>query len=112
MDWLPTVSLTVGIASIAVAIASIWLSVTTHSNTKDVLAAIDKRAAVIDETVKGTQQKLVETLTNIASPPKPSPEETLMTTLLPLVAANPELLERLSAMGQKAQENSPNDPLP
>ena len=107
MDWLPIVSLTVGISSIVVAVASIWLSITTHSNTKDVLAEIDKRAAVIGETVKGTQEKLIDTVTALASPPKASEQEIMLKAFLPLMVSNPEVLERLAEMGKDAPPGGP-----
>ena len=95
MDWLAIVSLTVGTISILAAIAAITLSVLIHIKTQGVLADIKERAAVIEETVKGTQGKLLEAVTAIAVPPKASEQEMLMQMLGPILASNPELVERL-----------------
>ena len=109
MDWLPivsVVSLTVGGFSIAVAVASIWLSVVTHGNTKDVLARIAQSAAVVEEMVKGSQAKLIDTVADIASPPRVTWEDQLRL----VVASNPALTEKLlewSLQSKAAQGDAP-----
>lgn len=95
MDWLPIVSLTVGVVSIIVAVGAIIFSWSTYDRTKSVLAEVDKRAAVIEETVRGTQDKLVDTLTKIAAPPKETAEEKFLATLLPAIASNPDVLKQI-----------------
>ncbi len=104
-DALPIVSLTVGIFSILLAIASIGLSWWINHATTRVLSDIDKSAAVIDQVVRGTQDKLVDTLSTIAAPPKASQEELLYGMLGPIMANNPALLERLIETGKQIAQD-------
>ena len=107
MDWLPVVSLTVGVFAIVVAFLSIVLSVLIHNSAKDVLAKIDKRVSVTEEIVRGTQTKLVDTLTDIARPPKPTEQEMLLQIMLPAIINNPNLIGQLAELSQQAEKETP-----
>ena len=87
------ITLVTGVASLILAIFAIWLGKSSeresranfertqnimreyYEKTKDVLAEIDKRAAVTEKTVTDSQQQLLDTVTNIlkemAVPTKP-----------------------------------------
>ena len=95
MDWVVAVSLTVGGFSILVSTIAILLSTLNYEHTKDVLAKISTQAAVIESTVNETQGKLVDTVTAIARPREETTEDKLMSTFLPLLATNPELLAKI-----------------
>lgn len=101
MDWLPIVSLTVGIISIILAGVAIWLSTLNYERTKDVLSEISEKAAVIEGTVSDTQTKLVDTVTAIATPKEETQEEKITQAILPLIVKNPEFLERLMKMSEQ-----------
>ena len=89
MEWPQIVSLTVGIMSIALAAIAIWLSTLNYERTKDVLAEINKKAAVIEGTVNDTQGKLLDTVTAIAKPKEETQEDKLLGTLLPEMREKP-----------------------
>ncbi len=88
------------------AIVAIWYSwqserksTDNYNRTKDVLSDISQKASVIEATMNNTQEKLVDTITEIARPRQESQEEILMNALLPSIVQNPELLERLMQAG-------------
>lgn len=97
MDSVTVGSLVVSVGSTILAIVAIVVSLLMYDRTKGVLAEIRERAAVIEKTVSGTQEKLVDTVTAIARPPKMTQEETLLNAVL----ANPELLDRLVEVSKK-----------
>ena len=105
MDWISGVSLAVGVMAIVLAIVAIAITALIYDRTKDVLAEIGQKAAVIEKVVTGTQAKLVDTVAEIAKPQKETQEEILMKTLLPAMVEDPSLMERLAALG-KAQDES------
>ena len=89
------------------AIVAIWhgsqsekKSLANYNRTQDLLSEIGKRAAVIEGTVSRTQDKLVDTLTSVAIPRQESEDEILMKAMLPTVIQNPQILDRLIAMGE------------
>ena len=102
METSLVISLVVGIVSIVLAIVAIWHSTQSerkstenYNRTKDVLSAISEKAAVIEGTVNKTQEKLVDTITDIARPKQETQDEVLMKAMLPAVLQNPQLFERL-----------------
>ena len=112
-----TVSLVVGIVSIVLAIVAIWhstrserLSIDYYVKTKDVLAEIDKKAAVIDSTVSSTQAKLVDTVIAIAKPSVVSADEKLQSVVWDALGQKPELLgriiERVAEGGEDEEDES------
>ncbi len=105
-------TLTIGTISITLAIVAIWYSyqaerksTDNYNRTKDVLSEISQKAAVIESTVTTTQQKLVDTITEIATPHRETQEEMLMKTLLPAVLQNPQIMENLMTISQQQQPN-------
>ena len=104
------ISLVVGIVSIVLALVAIWhsiqserKSVENYNRTKEVLAEISQKAAVIEATVSGTQVKLVDTVVAIAKPKEETQGEKMMMNLLPSVLQNPELFERLMKLGEESK---------
>lgn len=111
MDAYFAVSLVVGVVSIVLAVVAIWYSTQaekksadSYNQTKEVLAAISEKAAVIQETVNTTQQKLVDTITEIAKPPRDTEQDIFLKTLLPAMLDNPELMERLIKLGSQQEQ--------
>ncbi len=104
MEWTDGFSLAVGGFSMILAGVAITVSILSYLRTKDVLAQIDKKAGVIEEAVGETQSKLVDTVTAIARPKEDTPEQQMLSTLLPAILSNPELLEQLIAFGKKQEE--------
>lgn len=107
-----TVSLVVGIVSIVLAVVAIWhstrserLSIQYYDKTKDVLAEIDKRAAVIESSVSSTQTKLVDTVIAIASP-KDEADEKMNATLWEVVRQKPEIIERILDRASQEEDES------
>ena len=91
-----TLSLVVGIVSIVLAIVAIWLSTVSerrssnnYERTKDVLAEVDKKAAVIEGSVNETRKKLVDAVTSIVAPKEPTMEEKMMAAVFPAMLADP-----------------------
>lgn len=138
MDVLTVVSLVASIASLALALFTIYLARATdratralfdrtqdmmnrqHDRTKDVLAEIDKRAAVIDKVVTDAQQKMLETLTTVFQgvvlPQKPAFGEQMTAMLMQSLFEDPtkagkvfDELAPLIELGQKMQnQNKPS----
>ena len=114
-----TLSLIVGIVSIVLALVAIWhstrserLSVEYYVRTKDVLAEIDKKAAVIDNTVSSTQAKLVDTVIAIAKPRDVTEDEKIKAFVLEIVQQKPELLERILDRHTKGEEEEDESNIP
>ena len=111
MEVSVVVSLVVGSVSVVLALVAIWYShqserksTANYNNTKDVLAEISEKAAVIQSTVNNTQEKLVDTITEIAKPKQETQEEMLMKTMLPAILQNPDMLERLIRGAEQQRE--------
>ena len=107
-EFFNILSFVVGVISIVLAIVAIWYStqaerksVENYNRTKDVLSEISQKAAVIEATVNNTQEKLVDTITEIARPRQYSQEEMLMKTLLPHLIQNPDILERIIKLSEE-----------
>ena len=111
MDAQFLISVAIGVVSVVLAVVAIWYSTQSerrsnenYNRTKDLLAEIDKKAAVIESTMSSTQGKLVDTVTAIARPREETQEEMLMSYLLPSILERPELLERLAALGEQRSD--------
>ena len=98
MDAYFVISLVVGVISVVLACAAILYgyqaeqkSAANYNQTKEVLAEISEKAAVIQGTVNTTQQKLVDTITDIAKPQRETQEEILMRTMLPALMGDPQM---------------------
>ena len=110
MDVSVVVSLVVGVASIILAVVAIWYSreserksVENYNRTKDVLSEISQKAAVIEGTVSKTQEKLVDTVTAIASPKQETQDEIIANAMLPFLMQNPEAFEKLVKMNTELE---------
>jgi hypothetical protein len=102
MDAYFVISLVVGVVSVVLALVAIWFSVHSerksaenYNRTRDVLSKISQKAGVIEATVNNTQEKLVDTITEIAKPKQETQEELIMKTVVPAIMQNPDMLERL-----------------
>ena len=102
MDAYFVISLVVGVVSVILALVAIWFSwqserksAENYNRTRDVLSEISQKAAVIEATVNNTQEKLVDTITEIAKPKQETQEELLLKALVPAIMQNPDMMERL-----------------
>ena len=129
LTWL---SLFVGVASLVLSCYTIWLARFTESETrlafqrnedrmrehyektKDVLAEIDKRAAVIDNTIQQSQQHLLQTVTTLLNetviPKKPDMGEQLgmkfMESMMQDPKQMPKMLEMVKTLGALGAQQS------
>lgn len=108
MELSIAVSLVVGVVSIVLALVAIWHSTVSerkstenYNRTKDVLSEISQKAAIIEGTVNNTQEKLVDTITDIAKPQRETQEEMLLKAMLPTILENPQMLERIIKAGER-----------
>ncbi|MXY46089.1 MAG: hypothetical protein F4Y44_03705 [Chloroflexi bacterium] len=113
-SYFPMISFVTGVVSIVLAIVAIWISKSAeresrenYEKTKDVLAEINKSAAVIETTVSANQQQLLETVTTIlketAVPEKVSMQYQAGMMLLKAMLENPK---NMSEMVQSLQSLS------
>ncbi len=81
-----------------------------NDKTKEVLAEIDKRAAVIERTVTDSQQQLLDTVTNIvretAVPTKPDFGEQMAAQFLQVMMTDPDKATEMMTALQKFGEMS------
>ena len=71
-------SLVASIFSIALAGFAIWFTYHISQSTGKLLTEVDKKATVVEEVAKASQEKLLDTVTSIAAPQRPTQEEQLM----------------------------------
>jgi hypothetical protein len=131
-DIIAWVSLFVGIGSLAVSGYTIWLARETeretresfrrqedrmqqqYERTKDLLAQVDSKAQSIDQSVKGAQERLLDTVTGLINqayiPKKPDAGEQMGLMFLQAMLQNPDgadkmakAMQPLIELGQKAQ---------
>lgn len=136
LDFPFVVSLIIGVVSIVLAFFAIWLGRSAeresranyeqtkdtmhqyYDRTKEVLAEIDKRAAVIERTVTESQQQLLDTVTNLlkqtAVPPKNDAAEQAQQAVLQTMLQDPDkgmqMIEMLSAIGEKSEKQQRREP--
>ena len=108
IQLLPIISLIVGIVSAVLAVVAIWhsfrserLSAENYNRTKDLLAQVDKKVAVIEAMTNSTLEKLVDTVTDIARPEKADAETALLTALLPQLLSNPDMIDTLTNLADR-----------
>ena len=111
MDAYFVISLVVSVVSVVLALVAIWYSTQSerksmenYNRTRDVLSEISQRAGVIEATVNSTQEKLVDTITEIAKPKQETQEELLLKTFIPAIVQNPDMLERLMKAAEQQQK--------
>jgi hypothetical protein len=83
-----------------------------HERTKDVLAEIDKRAAVIDKVVTDAQQKMLDTLTTVLQgvvlPQRPAFNEQMTAMFMQSLFDDPtktgKVLEKLGPLFELSQK--------
>ena len=122
------VSLIVGFVSVFLACFAIWLSKSAANESRknfertqelmqeydiknrEVLSEIDKRAALIQQTVAESHQQLLGTMTSLLKetflPTKADPDEELKRTLLPVLVQDPEKLRALMDFAQEMERKS------
>ena len=117
MDVYFVVSLVVGVVSVVLAFVAIFYSYQSESKSRDyydrtnnVLLSISEKAAVIEGTVNATQQKLVDTITDIARPQRETQEEVFMRTMLPAMLADPSMSDALrQVFVEGARQQTPSE---
>ena len=134
-DW---VSFIASLASLILALVAIWTSHQSakevrnnfertqevmssyQSKTKEVLAEIDKKSAVIEKTVSESQRELMTTMTRIINetiiPPKRDMGEELGMQFMQTILTNPnqagsimQLLEPFMRMAEEQKNNTPKN---
>ena len=113
METSVVVSLVIGAVSITLAIVAMLHSTLSerrstdnYIRTRDTLAEIAKQAAVIESTVSNTQNKLVETITEIAKPEQESMEMAMLKGLMPAMVSDPTILQQMITEARKQTESS------
>lgn len=122
------VTMITGVASVVLAIFAIWLSKSAEresransEKTRDLLAEIDKRAAVTEKAVVESHQQLLNTVTGLlnqtAVPTKPDIGEELGMKFMETLMQNPAQAEQMMKglqplidMSEKQQGQSAKDP--
>ena len=106
LDTSVVVTVITGITSVVIAVFAIWQanqsrreSIDNYNKTRDLLAEVDKRAAVIQEFVSRNQTQLLDTVKELAIPAQPDMEQ----QLLQAVTANPELMKIAIEAGAETQ---------
>ena len=117
------VSLLTGAISIALALFAMWQAKqsekearSNYEKTKDVLAEIDKKSAIIERTVSESQQKLMDTMTNIINetviPKQQDIGEQLGAQFMMQMLQDPnnlgqnlDMLQKLAELGDKNTSN-------
>ena len=117
MDITFAISLITGTTSIVLAIVAIWYSnlaekksSESYQRTNQVLSDISQKAAVIESTVSTTQEKLVNTITDIATPHRETQEEMLMKTFVPAMMENPALIQQLMTLSDLQSQQEQEKP--
>ena len=100
------ISLAASVFSIALAGVAIWFTYHTSQTTRNLLADIDKRATVVEEVAKTSQEKLLDTVTSIAAPKEPSQEQQLMNHFF----SNPQSFVSLLQLVREMGAFSPGEP--
>lgn len=97
MDTPSTVSVIIGAVSMAVALIAMWQANTAaresranFEKTRDVLAEIDKRAAVTEQIVAENQKELLDTVKRLAIPEQPDVSDQMGVALMTKLLENPE----------------------
>ena len=111
MDIIFAISLITGTTSIVLAIVAIWYSnlaekksSESYQRTNQVLSDISQKAAVIESTVSTTQEKLVNTITDIATPHRETQEEMFMKKFMENPASFQQLITLSDLQSQQEQE--------
>ena len=109
---LEIVSIVAGTTSVALAIFAIWFgmqarreSQDNYNLTKDALADISTKAAVIEAVTSTTQGKLLDSVTDLIKPPRESAQEMILRTLPPDLNTR-EIIELLAQTGQASKEST------
>ena len=134
VNFFPIFSLVVGVMSIIVGVASVILAILAISisrsseresranfektqalmhdydtKNREVVAEIDKRAAVIEKTVAESHQQLLNTVTDLAVPPKAGFEERFGEQLLQILLQDPqkgsEVIQKLQPLVEMADKH-------
>ena len=113
LDTSVVVTVITGITSVVIAVFAIWQanqsrreSIDNYNKTRDLLAEVDKRAAVIQEFVSRNQTQLLDTVKELAIPAQPDMEQ----QLLQAVTANPELMKIAIEAGAGAETQPKQQP--
>ena len=111
-NFTSSISILTGVVSIAIAVIAMWISLraeresrANYDRTKDVLAQIDTKAAVVETVVKENQQQLLNTITSLLVPNSETMDEKMGMAIVQAFAQNPQgmgpLLQQIQAMGNQ-----------
>lgn len=110
MDVSVAVSVIIGAVAVAVSIFALWQaseaakeSRENFEKTKDVLAEIDKKAAVIEKVVAENQRELLDTVKKLALPEKPDFGEQVGLELMRAAVQDPNMMNQFIEIA-KTQE--------
>ena len=113
LDVSVVVTVITGITSVVIAVFAIWQanqsrreSIDNYNKTRDLLAEVDKRAAVIQEFVSQNQTQLLDTVKELAIPAQPDMEQ----QLLQAMTASPELMKMAIESGAGAETQPKQQP--
>ena len=100
---LAAVSTTLAVVAIVISILNERKSTANYNQTKDVLAEISSKAAVIAESVGETQSKLVDTVSEIARPTQRTQDEMIFSLMSTMLTQDPDAIQKLIQVSQGQQ---------
>ena len=114
MDIPIVVSLVVGFVSLVIAAIAMALGLlaqresrSNYDRTKEVLAEIDKRAAVIEKTVTESERQLLETVRRLVIPEKPDIGEQVGIEMAKAMFDDPDKITNMMKTMKELQDISP-----
>ena len=114
-----SISILTGVVSIAIAVIAMWISLraeresrANYDRTKDVLAQIDTKAAVVETVVKENQQQLLNTISSLLVPNSDTADEKMGMAIIDAMMKNPQgmgpmlqQIQQLHALGNQNQDD-------
>ena len=118
-NFASSISILTGVVSIAIAVIAMWISLraeresrANYDRTKDVLAQIDTKAAVVETVVKENQQQLLDTITSLLVPNRDTMDEKMGMAILDAMMKNPQgmgpmlqQIQQLQALGNQDERS-------
>ena len=113
------VSIVVGAVSVGLAGVAIFVSLRMHWSSKDVMSGVSQQASIIKETLTGTQEELMRTVSTIAlqkgqsasigdtSDDSPT-EDKMLQGFIQALTVNPDLLTKVMEIGIAQEEQRAN----
>ena len=95
MDTIAVSSLAVAIVAKLLSILAAWEARNDFQRTKEVLAAIETKAAVIEQIVSANQSELLNTVRDLAIPAKPDVGDQIGVEFMKVWAQDPKKFEQM-----------------